>query len=1042
MHTSNTGPLGLAAIFYGSFANLFRRRRAARVPGRRLAFEPLEPRLLLSADPLGAALPDAEEAPAAAEMLVYEAQGNGAADSYTLRLNGEDLELLQGSSVVLSRSLAATSGVVINGEDEYDDSLTIDFGHGGFFSLADGILFNGGSNGDDTLTVSGGSFASIGHVYTEDGPGLSGNLTYDDGVQPALVIGYTDLEPLANGGSAANLVFTLTGGDDVAILEDDGVAGNGISRLRSGNGTFETTTFTSNTATSLTINLGGGLDSLQVLALPDFSGALTVDGAAGQDTVSFDGATSLSALTVMAGGLLSNSAALAVSGAATLNTGHINLGTGAGPVSFGTLNFNTGGTVQINQGGDVTLRGSSSAGTLTLTSSGTLTDEAGASLNVTGNATFSNLLVHLADATSNALAVGGRASFTGAGVTVAPQGTVNFGSVSASAAGGSVFIIEDSAMELAGITGENLTLSANGNLTDANGTTLAVNDFADLTANGFISLGDSATDVTNFGRLTFHSNSGVSISEDSSVTLTGNNTAAGLGLTAGGAGSTISFAGTDGGSLEASGTAFFSAGSVLLGLPANETVNLGSLSFNVTGSMVLEEDSATELSSFGGTALSLTLISAGAITDGASAVLNVSGVASFTGTSITLGDTGGGNSVNTGQLNFDADGAVSINQIASIVLFQPSAGANVTLNSSNSINMGFGGSIAADTLTLTAGANIGAPGTGAIVTDATTLNARSGAISVGGVFVNELDTAGDGLALGLINADDGLGNIGITVAGADGDLRDGNGDAVNLIGAVATLSAGRHIASFADALETTIGSLAASSGTAAAAGDISIDEVAAGNGMALNLIVADEGSGAIYLTAAGATGDLFDGNAAALNLRGGTVELRSGRSIAGLEVDIAEIGAIAGTASATPGSISFTHTGNASLRLNTISAGGAGSLINIQAPRRPATWSTATAVRSTCRARTSRCLPRGTSASTAPSSTRSTPRSTPCTPPRALPPASATFMSTNSPPAARSRSGSPRRPTARSPSPPTVRVRTFFPRNSTTRGPRICRATP
>ena len=939
MRTSNTGPLGLADIFFGPLANLLRRRRAARAPGRRMTFETLESRLLPSADL-------APTEPPAPTPLVLELPANEAADSYTLRLDAEngDLEVLDGTEVVLSRSLAATSGVVISGEDGYDDSLTIDFDHGGFFSLADGITFNGGDAGNDTLTVSGGSFASIGHTYTESGPGLSGNLTYDDGTQPALIISYTDLEPLINGGSAANLVFTLSGADDQAVLEDDGIAGNGISRLRSINGTFETTTFTSNTATSLTINLGAGIDSLQVLALPDFTGALTVTSPSGTDSVSFDGATSFSALTIATpsgGGLLSNSANLTVSGAASLSASQINLGTGSGVVSFGTLNFNSG-TVQITHAGDVVLSGSSTAsGNLTLTSSGTLTDLAGASLTVGQNATFSNLLIHLADATSNSLTVGGRASFTGAGVTIAPQGTVNFGSVSASAAGGSVFIIEDSAMELAGITAENLTLSANGALTDAVGTNLSVSDFADLTANGLISLGDSASDITNFGRLTFRAIAGgVGISEDSNVVLTGNNSAAGgLLLTAGGVGSTISFAATDGGSLTATGTAFITASSVLLGLADNETVNLGALNFNVAGSMVLQEDSATELTS-SSTAGSLSLTSAGAITDSTFASVNVSGAASLSGTSITLGEAGGGNAFNTGLLNFNSAGAVDIRQVTTIQLFLPSTADTVTLNSSNSIIKGFSGSITADTATLTAGANIGAAGAGAIDTDVTSLNARSGAISVGGIFINELDTvSADGLAINLINADDGLGNIGITVAGANGDLRDANGEALNLIGGTATLLAGRHIGSFGDAIETTIGALAASSGTVAAAGDIYIEEIDGGGALGLLLINADGGAGAIEIATRDATGDLTDNNGTALNLVGSSVGLKAGRHIGThptvigaaepLEINAGTITAISGAAT-NSGNIRLQHQGAGSLGLNTLTADEGTGLIDIQ----------------------------------------------------------------------------------------------------------------
>ena len=59
------------------------------------------------------------------------------------------------------------------------------------------------------------------------------------------------------------------------MLEDDGVAGNGLSQLRSTNGSFETTTF-ANPSGTLTINRGNAADSLTINSLPDFSAGLSI----------------------------------------------------------------------------------------------------------------------------------------------------------------------------------------------------------------------------------------------------------------------------------------------------------------------------------------------------------------------------------------------------------------------------------------------------------------------------------------------------------------------------------------------------------------------------------------------------------------------------------------------------------------------------------------------------------------------------------------------------------------------------------------------
>ena len=139
----------LAQLFFGRLANLFRARRAARRSRlQRFTLQPLEPRILLSADLLG-------------DALRFDAPDNGVADDYTLRLNSEsgDLELLSGTDIVATQALSATRAVLINGEDGQDDNLTIDFAHGGVFSLADGILYNGGTGGIDKLTVTGGQSA-------------------------------------------------------------------------------------------------------------------------------------------------------------------------------------------------------------------------------------------------------------------------------------------------------------------------------------------------------------------------------------------------------------------------------------------------------------------------------------------------------------------------------------------------------------------------------------------------------------------------------------------------------------------------------------------------------------------------------------------------------------------------------------------------------------------------------------------------------------------------------------------------------------------
>ena len=345
----------------------------------RIAFESLEPRLLLSADPLGAA-----EALADSTVLAYEAPLSADASSYTLRFNADngDLELLDGDSVLASRALATTTGVVIHGEHGYDDALTIDFAHGGFFSLEDGVVFHGGADGVDLLSVVGGEFAAVTHTATSSGPGRSGSLAYDEGSR-ALVIDYTDLEPIdMTGSSITNLVFNLPGLDDQGVLEDDGTAGNGISQIRSRNAvpTFETTLF-SDSVVSLTVNLGADNGVFAVAALPDFvNKTLRIEGQGGVDAVNFEAAAAFSSLTILVG-------------AGSVSAGNLTVGVGfigASSLSVDVLRA-TGGTLNVSAAtsanvlaiGDgsaaaqVNLNMASSIGSLSVTGNGAIGNAGG-----------------------------------------------------------------------------------------------------------------------------------------------------------------------------------------------------------------------------------------------------------------------------------------------------------------------------------------------------------------------------------------------------------------------------------------------------------------------------------------------------------------------------------------------------------------------------------------------------------------------------------------------------------------------------------------
>ena len=137
-----------------------------------------------------------------------------------------------------------------------NDSLTVDLSGGNPFPSG-GITFNGGIAGNDSLAIVGGNQGAVIYNYSNahDGSVVMSNFG---------TVNYTGLEPITNSGMAnGHNVFNLPAAATDAYLEDDGTSPNGLSRLRSNNGTFESTTF-SNPTGSLTINRGNVADTLTI----------------------------------------------------------------------------------------------------------------------------------------------------------------------------------------------------------------------------------------------------------------------------------------------------------------------------------------------------------------------------------------------------------------------------------------------------------------------------------------------------------------------------------------------------------------------------------------------------------------------------------------------------------------------------------------------------------------------------------------------------------------------------------------------------------
>jgi len=168
------------------------------------------------------------------------------------------------------------------------DTLTVDLS-GGDAIPTGGITFHGGDpigGPGDALVITGGDQGTVTYNYTNAHDGSVVLSNYG-------TITYTGLEPITNSGTASDVIFNLPAGGNAAYLEDDGIGGNGGSRLRSNPDTFEATTF-ANPTNSLTVNRGNTVDTLAIGALPDFTANLTLGSAAEPfNTLTFQGAVTL-----------------------------------------------------------------------------------------------------------------------------------------------------------------------------------------------------------------------------------------------------------------------------------------------------------------------------------------------------------------------------------------------------------------------------------------------------------------------------------------------------------------------------------------------------------------------------------------------------------------------------------------------------------------------------------------------------------------------------------------------------------------------------
>ncbi|WP_146522014.1 dockerin type I domain-containing protein [Stieleria varia] len=251
-------------------------------------------------------------------VTVAPIQTGAGDDAIVLQLIGGDTVVTSNGTEIFRLSTASVTSLTIDGQAG-DDSLTVDIA-GGLPTFP--ITFNGQGNvssmpGDQLMIVDSSGLVVVNDATYTYLNNNDGNVNLDGSL-----ITYTGLEPVTASITATNVTMNYSAASETITAVD---AGGGMTTVDSTLG--ETTTFT-NPTNSLTINTGGGTDTVNVDGLNFATSGLTINDVDGDDTVNFQTAPT------------------------NLGTGNLSVNTGAG-----TTNINeplTAGSLVIDSGGGVT----------------------------------------------------------------------------------------------------------------------------------------------------------------------------------------------------------------------------------------------------------------------------------------------------------------------------------------------------------------------------------------------------------------------------------------------------------------------------------------------------------------------------------------------------------------------------------------------------------------------------------------------------------------------------------------------------------------
>ena len=343
-------------------------------------------------------------------------------------------------------------------------------------------------SGDDLSITSGGAITDSGSLTIPGTTTISAtgmDVTLDDASNNFGTIGVTganvsvlDFDGIDLGASTVSGTFGITSG---GAITDSG------TQTITGAATF---TNTAGTNDAITLDDASNAFSGTVTFSTDSGSAVTV-----VDTTALDLlALSAASLSVTAGGAITDSGTLAVSGATTLIASGQDITLDEAASTFGTLSL-IGANVAVTENDATDLGASTVGGTFGITSGGAITDSGTQA--ITGAATFTNT-------------AGTNDAITLDDVSNAFSGTVTFSTDSGSA----VTVVDTTALDLLALTAASLSVTSGGAVTDSG--TLAITGATTISASGQdITLDEAAS---TFGTLAL-TGSNVAVTENAAMDL-------------------------------------------------------------------------------------------------------------------------------------------------------------------------------------------------------------------------------------------------------------------------------------------------------------------------------------------------------------------------------------------------------------------------------------------------------------------------------------------------------------------------------------------